>query len=226
MMTINQRRFEILRRVETGELSIEEGSRLLANLDSGVYEEVEALPPAEAVPPAAPKAEPVAAEPEVIHSGVDDDAERRMKGWQRWWILPFGAGIVITILGAIWMFQGYLAAGFGWRFWLSWFPFALGLLLTVASWYSRTLPWVHIRIREGKNSGTNISLSLPIPIGLATWGLRRYKSYAPEQYEKVHLDEVLTVMNETLTQDSPLHVVVDDNDDTHVEIYITGGRSI
>jgi hypothetical protein len=33
----------------------------------------------------------------------------------------------------------------------------------------------------------------------------------------------MTVMNETVTSDSPLHVVVDD-DDTHVEIYISGGR--
>jgi hypothetical protein len=223
-MTINQRRYEILRRVETGELSIEEGSRLLSDLEDGVVEEFEALPPGETIPPDPPAAEPIAVQPEVIHAGVDDDAERRMKRWQRWWVLPFGVGIFITILGAVWMFQGYIAAGFGWRFWLSWFPFTFGLLLAVAAWYSQTLPWLHVRVREGKDSGTNISLSLPIPIGLATWGLRRYKSYSPDQYEKVHLDEVMTVLNETLTQEAPLHVVVDDEDDTHVEVFISGGR--
>ncbi|HSV85880.1 MAG TPA: hypothetical protein VLH85_04855 [Levilinea sp.] len=224
-MTINQRRYQILRKVETGELSIAEGSRLLAGLDAGVSKIEETALPAEPVPPASPAAEAFAVKPEVIHAGVDDDAERRMKRWQRWWILPFGVGIFLTIISAVWMFQGYTAAGFGWRFWLSWFPFTFGLLLTVAAWYSQTLPWLHVRIRErGKNSTTNISLSLPLPIGLASWGLRRYKSYAPEQYEKVHLDEIMTVMNETLAADEPVHVIVDDEDDTHVEVFITGGR--
>jgi hypothetical protein len=223
-MTINQRRFEILRKVETGDLSIEEGSRLLADLEAGLLPELETLPPLEPVSPAVATPQSTPVEPEVIHGGIDDDAERRMKRWQRWWIIPFGAGVFITIMGAYWMYQGYADAGLGWRFWLSWFPFAFGLLLMLASWYSQSLPWVHIRIREGQRNHTNISLSVPIPVGLASWGLRRYKSYAPEKYEKVHLDEVMTVMNETLTQDSPMHVVVDDEDGTHVEIFITGGR--
>jgi len=225
-MTTNQRRYQILRKVETGEISIEEGNRMLADLEAGVYEEEEVspLPEPEPIPLTVPEVEPVASQPEVIHAGVDDDAERRMKRWQRWWILPFGVGIFLTIISAVWMFQGYAEAGFGWRFWLSWFPFSFGLLLAVASWYSQTLPWVHVRIREGKESYTNISISLPIPIGLVSWGLRRYKSYAPDQYEKVHLDEVMNVLNETLTQDAPMHVVVDDDDDTHVEVFITGGR--
>jgi hypothetical protein len=231
MMTINQRRFEILRKVETGELTIEEGSRLLAALESGndIYESVEALPPIDSTPPAAPsnasQAEIPYSTPEVVPGDMDEDAERRMKRWQRWWILLFGVGVFITILGAYWMFQGYTATGLGWRFWLSWFPFGFGLLLMVVSWYSQTLPWVHIRVREGKHNRTNISLSVPIPIGLASWGLRRYRSFAPEQYEKVHLDEVMTVMNETLTQDAPMHIVVDDEDGGHVEIFITGGRT-
>lgn len=224
-MTLNQRRFEVLRRVEHGELSIEEGSRLLADLEAGVYEEVEALPPIREPAPAAPmppaaRAEPVSAQPEVLRDGLDEDAERRMKRWQQWWVLPFAIGLVITILGAVWMFQGYIAAGFGWRFWLSWFPFAFGLLLVVASWYSRSLPWLHVRVRDGS---TNVNLSLPVPIGLANWGLARYKRYAPDQYEKAHMDEVMTVVNETLTQDAPMHVVVDD-DDSHVEVIITTGR--
>ena len=229
-MTQNQRRFNILRKVETGELSIEEGSRLLADLEAGIhagihasmYSEEESLPPVSINP--APPRESARVEPEVIHDGIDDDAERRMKRWQRWWIIPFGAGVFITILGGYWMYQGYAAAGLGWRFWLSWFPFSFGLLLMLASWYSQTLPWVHIRVREGERNHTNISLSVPIPVGLASWGLRRYKSFAPDQYEKVHLDEVMTVMNETLTQEAPMHVVVDDEDGTHVEIFITSGR--
>jgi hypothetical protein len=229
MMTINQRRFEILRRVETGDLTIEEGSRLLAQLESGdgVYDTVEALPPVDpepSLPPVPPQAERTDTKPEVIPTGIDEDADRRMKRWQRWWILPFGVGIFITILGAYWMFLGYSTAGFGWRFWLSWFPFAFGLLLMVVSWYSQTLPWVHVRVREGKHNRTNVSISVPIPINLAAWGLRRYRAFAPEQYEKVHLDEVMTVMNETLTEDSPLHIVVDDEDDGHVEVFITSGR--
>jgi hypothetical protein len=218
-MTHNQRRYQILRRVETGEISIEEGSRLLAGLEGGLYIE------AETPLPTSTGAEKVAAQPEVIHAGIDDDAERRMKRWQRWWVLPFGVGIFLTIISAVWMFQGYQAAGFGWRFWLSWFPFTFGLLLTVAAWYSQTLPWLHVRVRESrKNSTTNISISLPIPLGLASWGLRQYKSHDPEHYHKVHLDEIMAVMNETLTTDAPLHVVVDDDEHTHVEVFITGGR--
>jgi hypothetical protein len=178
-MTDNLRR-EVLRRVAAGELSLLEANRLLADIEAGTYTPPETLPPVETVPPEPPPLEPLKSSPEVVHA-LDDDAERRMKRWQRWWILPFGVGVFITILGAVWMYQGYIAAGLGWRFWLSWFPFLFGLLLMVASWYSQTLPWVHIRVREEGTSGTNISLSFPIPIGLASWGLSRYKHYAPEK---------------------------------------------
>ncbi len=225
-MTLHERRLEILRKVENGQLTTEEGSWLLEKLEAGLLAEtvVEAQPvPAEPIPP-----EPVA---EVIQPAVPPDQppqlteleQSRFNFWQRWWLLPFAIGVVITLLGAYWMYLGYMTAGLGWGFWLSWIPFGLGVLITAAAARSRTARWLHVRVHEvtGKHGPpTNINISLPLPISFAAWVLRTFGHWMPEDFRRQHLDEVLVMLDQALSKDAPFHVMVNEDDGDQVEVFI------
>jgi hypothetical protein len=224
-MTLYERRLEILRKVESGKLSTEDGSCLLEELEMGLppdeplqaaLEPVPSAPEVEIIlPPAAPQAGQL--------PQLTDLEQSRVNFWQKWWLLPFGIGVILTLLGAYWMYLGYLSAGLGWGFWLSWIPFGVGVLITAAAARSRTARWLHVRVHEagGKDGRPhNINISLPLPISFGAWLLRTFGRWMPDDFNKQHMDEVLTMLDQALTKDAPLHVMVNEEDGDQVEVFI------
>lgn len=217
MMTLRDRRLEIMRKVESGELPVEEGSRLLAALETSETSFSGAAAPAaiSSLPP-----EPLPAEPEILDA-QEGDVRQRAERWKRWWALPMGAGVIFVVLGAMGMFNGYQAAGLGWGFWLSWIPFCLGLALMTLSWYSRSMPWLYVRVRSNPNARkAAFAFSMPLPTGLAAWGLQMYRQFAPEQARESHVEEAEVFLKESLIGSDPLHVWVDGKSGEQVEIFI------
>jgi hypothetical protein len=115
-MTSDESKLEILKKVEDGTLSVEEGSDLLGILDqaetSHTSTEYDDLPPSADTPPIHEKA---------VISGC----------WKAAWSMILVGGAVLTAFSAFWIYQGYQKAGFGWGFFLSWIPFAIGVLFTI-----------------------------------------------------------------------------------------------
>ncbi len=223
-MTLRERRLEIMRKVETGEISIENGSRLLAALEAGellpepdLYEPLPQAAPAQVE--SVPMAEAIEVEPEVVETS-EEEIRRRVDRWKRWWGLPMGVGVFLAIVAAYWMYAGYRAAGLSWGFWLSWFPFGLGLAIVALSWYSQYIPWLHVRVRD--RSAGDVAFSMPLPVDLASWGLRVYRQFAPEQARNQHIEEIESFLSASLFTGDPLHVFVDDKDGSQVEVVILG----
>ena len=174
-MAENQAITEILGMVERGEISAEEGLRLINAVENrsetgAPIEPVMAVmagPAVDSLPPLAssegsePQAEPARDAAQVVpldaitpgekqaEEAAFDEATRSINRWKRWWQLPFWFGTFILVLGAWWMYLGLAAAGFSWGFWLSWFPFLFGLLIMVAAWNSSTSRWLHVRVHPG-----------------------------------------------------------------------------
>ena len=230
-MTLYEQRLDILRKVERGELSTADGSRLLEALEMGLPLEPGDLLPAVPEPtlpaqPAAPDVEviPPPAPPAAGEAVQLTDLEAsRFNFWQRWWLLPFGIGVVLTLLGAYWMYLGYMAAGLGWGFWLSWVPFGLGVVITAVAARSRTARWLHVRVHEsGSKHGNphNINIRFPLPISFGAWVLRTFGRWMPDDFQKQHLDEVLATLDKALTKDAPMHVMVNEDDGDQVEVFI------
>ena len=226
-MTLHEQRLDILRKVESGELSTEDGSRLLEELEMGlppgpgeshpaVQEPVLPAPEIEIISlPAAPQADQA--------PQLTDLEASRFNFWQKWWLLPFSIGVVLTLLGAYWMYLGYVSAGLGWGFWLSWIPFGLGVLITAAAARSRTARWLHVRVHEGGGKDGrphNINISFPLPISFGAWVLRTFGRWMPNDFQKQHMDEVLGMLDQALTKDTPLHVMVNEEDGDQVEVFI------
>jgi hypothetical protein len=254
-MAENQVITEILGMVERGEISAEEGLRLI----NAVENRSETGEPAEAVsaimadtqidplPPLvsnetsseggesgepeggeerssvayAVPLEAISTSEKQAEDTAYDEATRSITRWKRWWQLPFWIGVAILVVGAWWMYLGYMAAGFGWGFWLSWFPFLFGLLIMVAAWSSSTARWLHVRVHPGSRKGKggpNIAISMPLPLRLAGWFIRTFGNYIPETRGK-NLHEVIEAIDQALTSKDPFYVHVND-DDEEVEVFI------
>jgi len=226
---MNEKRLEILHRVESGELSIDDGAQMLESLERG---ELLELPKLLAVDDTSQSVIAVTApEPippvEVIvppFSGMDDQSpaeyDARIAYWKRWWLLPFGIGILIMVLGAYWMYLGYMAAGLSWGFWLSWIPFGLGVLITAVSARSRRARWLHVRVHQkAGQKPENINISMPLPLHFSAWFLHTFGRWMPAETRASHLDEALEMLDAAISSDAPLHIQVDE-DDEQVEVYI------
>jgi hypothetical protein len=205
-MTKDESKLEILKKVESGVLSIEEGSDLLGILDN---------------------AEVKKAAPEIVRDGGDEFSEPmeapKVSGcWKAAWSMILLGGAVLTAFSAFWVYQGYEAKGFGWAFWLSWIPLVLGVLIMIGGWILLESPWLHVRIHQKEEKkDVNIVLSLPVPLGLAKWVFKTFGEHMPVEVQDKHIPELLDEIEASLKKGEPFHVQVDDEKDgAKVEIFM------
>ena len=195
---------KILKRIEAGELSAQDGVRLLNELAQARTLE----PEPEVVQPEPPAAESASAPPLQVP-----------KGFSHFWLYPLWAGVGTLVLGAILLYAVYGArAGWGWAL-CGWPLFALGVLVTVVAWWLRTARWVHVRVR-GKDAA-RVSISLPLPIKPTAWVIKIVKPFVP-QFRDTGVDEAIMGLADALKEgNEPLYVDVnDDESGEHVQVYI------
>lgn len=204
-------RLEILRKVEQGSMSLEEGARLLAALQE------EESQPAALAEPVASAAEDNA--PEVVIGPANEDFEKPkgMALWRALWTIPLWLGVGLTVLSAYWMYLGWQAAGPGWGFWLSFLPLVIGLGLTVLGWELTRAPWLHLRVQQKPGASPAVILiSIPLPVRLITWVMRRFGRHIPDKVKGQDIEEILG----SVSANNPLQIHVDDEDGEKVDIYI------
>jgi len=96
----------------------------------------------------------------------------------------------------------------------------VGIFGLVASVLSRTSPWVHIRVRSRRPGGGRFSVKLPLPVRLVSWGLRLAGPWTPG-LDRTTVDELLMALDGNVSAESPLYVLVDDDEDgERVEVYL------
>lgn len=220
-MDIREQRKEILRKVQDGEISLEEGSALLAEL-----EEQEDITTAEPEPIDYAES---STEMEVVGGpSMEDEKPSEMPKpasmgcWKSAWGLVLWLGIGLVALSAYWMYQGWRAHPNGWSFWLSWIPFLLGLVITYIGVQIEISPWLYVRVKQkpGEKPAV-ITIILPMPFRLVKWIMRVFGRYIPEDARRPEIFDTLEDIDEALKKGEPLHVVVDDDEDgEHVEVYI------
>jgi hypothetical protein len=204
---------KILDMVQEGQITAEEGLRLINAI--GSRDKLS-------------KAQDQGPELDAVSQNEDNDAhppqipeeeKQRMNRLKRWWVLPFGIGLLITILGVIWMYTGYLAQGFGWGFWLAWIPFLLGILIVAVSFHTSRSVWLHVRIRQSPGeTPQRISISLPIPILLTRWFINAFGNRIPGLRDQP-LDNYSEIL-ENLSPEAPFYVHVNEDDGEEVEVFI------
>jgi hypothetical protein len=210
----NQAEQKILEMIEQGHITAEEGLRLL-NVISG-----EPIPDSDAEEP---NPESVAfASTEIIepqHPQIPEEEMKRLEKLKRWWVLPFGLGLLLTILGAVWMYMGYQAKGFGFGFWISWLPFFIGIAMMAISFQSSKSVWLHVRIKQKPGeSPQRINISLPLPLSLTRWAMSTFGHRIPGLKDQP-VEEYSEILR-NLSPEEPFYVHIDDDDGEEVEVFI------
>jgi len=206
---------KILDMVEQGLISAEEGLRLINAMgadkqdaagEKGSPAERVELFEADILEPSAPR--------------ISEAELNRIKQLKRWWILPFAIGMVITTLGAVWMYSGYSNSGFGWGFWLAWIPFILGIFIVAVSFQTSRSVWLHVRIKQKHGQHPpKFSISLPLPLSLTRWfiGMFGYKIPGLKDQPMGDLSELL----DHISPEEPFYIHVNDKEDgEEVEVFI------
>lgn len=207
-MTTDENKLEILKKVEDGTLSVEEGADLIGILERArrsVQPQVdEPIPPMEQVVPDVPQSPRV--------SGC----------WKAAWSMILLGGAVLTAFSAYWMYQGFDKAGLGWGFWLSWIPFLIGLVIIMFGWILMDSPWLHLRIQSrGDDKTKNIVFSIPLPLKLASWVFRHFGQYMPREVQGKDMEGMLEEIEASLKRGEPFQVEVDNDDGDKVYVNIS-----
>lgn len=196
---------EILRMIEEGAISVEEGQRLLAAVSGSA--EVDGTPRENTPAPSEGGPAPAEAEPPPVGPPP---------GWQKIWIYPLVGGIALLAVAGYFTDQ-LVDSGekLGWL--VCTVPLMiLGSLVILLAWWSRGARWLHLRLRD---EGKQIKISLPLPLRLAAWLVRLSRPWVP-QFRDTAVDELILSLEEMEGDKGVLVVQVDEGEGEEIQVFI------
>ncbi len=224
-MTDSERQ-QVLKMIEDGKISAEQGLILMQALDAAPEDEADLLdPPSEdetlqllpgSGDPADSSAHQAAAAADMPKT--DPDFERKLSRFRNLWVIPLWMGVVVTVLSAYGMFTALKSGGLGFWFYFTWLPFIAGVALTAVGFSSRTSRWIYINIKQ-KPGESPQRIVLTFPLSIISWMLGFAKFSVPDR-ELGAFNEVMGALMESTHTSEPLLVDVREGDGEHVQIYI------
>ncbi len=204
-------RAHILKMIEDGKISAEEGLKLMQALQTDPEDE-------------APEAEEYVSREDSSAEQASAEAkrefEKRISRFRRLWLIPTIFGLGITLLGAWWMYNIVLAGLSGW-FILALAFFLGGVALLSLGAGSRTSRWLYVNVQEKREGASprRIRLAFPIPTGLLRWGIQTFGHRIPDR-ERMATDDILKMVFESDALNDPILIDVKEDDEQHVQVYI------
>jgi len=221
----DQEREQVLKMIENGKISPEDGLKLMRTLDQSLPEDDEttgnskASARSESITGAREKGEEARAEKSSFET--DPRIARVKSTVQRLWQIPLWIGVFITILSAWGMYMLVQASHFNFWFYCLTAPLLLGVLVIVAAIGSRKARWLFLDVHQKPGeTPSHIFLGFPLPLKLTAWFLRTFGHHIPD-LQKTNVDEVIQAVEAGFTGEEPLVVNVDEGDDgERVQVYI------
>lgn len=223
-MTDSERQ-QILKMIEEGKITPDEGLKLMQALDDvPVDEEPASLPPAPDFPAGedASDAEPVF----VTSPSGEADGEKvrresffagKVNRFRRLWMIPMTLGVLATVGAAYWMYAALENAGMGFWFYCSWLPFALGVLVIALAFSSRDSLWLYVNVKQ-KPGEKPSRIVVSFPMSLVTWLFGIFGNRMPGR-ERERVGMVMDAFQKSISSGEPILIEVDD-DGAHVQVYI------
>lgn len=136
---------------------------------------------------------------------------------RRIWQAVFWSGVALAMGGGL-LLTSYYAWEAGTGSLVCGWPFlVLGVLVvTLGAWMERAR-WFYLRVH--KRGSPNVTLALPLPLGLAALVLRIARPFVP-QLQDTAIDEAVLALQEGLRSGQPLTVEVHDENGEHVQIHL------
>ena len=219
----DQERSQVLKMIEDGKISPEEGLRLMQTLEQNPAEDE--VRDAEADAGLVSSSEMGTAKPEEAEkSSLEADPKiARIKDIvRRLWLIPLGLGVGVTILGGWIMYANMRPASIsGWVYCLGLPVLLLGVGIIAAAAGTRKARWIFVDVHQKPGEKPQrIFLGFPLPLKFTAWFLRHFGHKIPN-LEKTNVDEIIQVVETGFSGEEPLIVNVDEGEDgERVQVYI------
>jgi hypothetical protein len=195
---MNEEGRKILKMVESGQITAEEGATLLE----------------------------LVSEPESVPSGqmqrpLPASAGEPGSEWKRarpYWLYMLSVGLIVMVLGGTVVATSYQRGPVGLSTWLcGWLPLLFGLFaVTIAAW-ARTAHWIHLRVVDRDD---RVSLSLPLPLRFSALIIRVVRRVVP-RFRNTGIDEAILALCDGLNDSQPITLEVQDEEEgEHVQILV------
>lgn len=204
-MTDDERQ-QILKMVEDGKITAEEGLKLMQALaqDTAIEESV--------------TVETISGGEAASAAESDPEFDRKLDRFRRLWIIPLVAGILITVAGAYWMYTSLQSSGLGFWFYCAWLPFLLGVAVIALGFDSRTSRWIYVDVHQ-KPGDSPERIVVTFPLSPVTWLVSLVRNYIPAE-QKGAADSILNAIFRSTKSSEPMFVDVHDDDGEHIQVYI------
>ncbi|MBN2386880.1 MAG: hypothetical protein JXB85_07660 [Anaerolineales bacterium] len=214
----DQERNQVLKMIEDGKITPEEGLTLMKALEQNPGQAENAALPG---PAGGASAEEAERKGEPSRMEADPRIAQVKSTAQRLWQVPLWAGVATIILSALGMYGLLRGPGMNFWFYCLSLPLLLGVLLVVAAVGSRRARWLFVDVKQKAGERpARIFLGFPLPLKLAGWFLRNFGHKIPD-LENTNVDEVIQAVETGFAGDEPLIVNVDEGDDGEkVQVYI------
>ncbi len=151
-------------------------------------------------------------------------SDHEMQKWRNWWTIPVFVGFAIVILSGIWMNSAYSNSGVGFWYIFSWIPLLSGIAIMGFSWPSPNRTWLHVRVKQAKGQKpSKIAISIPMPLRLISWGLKIAKRFVSDdtldKLDEIAIEDMIMGIGKSAADGTPFYVEVDEGDGDKVEVY-------
>ena len=204
-MSTEERR-KILQMVADGKINAEEAASLMRTLDESAEEEVEVIETGSGSRSSGSDA-----------AEFDQVRQRAM----RFAMIPLWVGVTLTVLSAWWMFSIQQSAGLNFWFFCMSMPLLFGVLLIALGARSESSRWLYLNVDRSSQTDwpKNITIALPLPLGLASWFLKNFGMYI-DGLKGTTVDEVIMAISAVKLGTEPLIVHVDDDHGERVQVFL------
>jgi hypothetical protein len=216
-------REQVLKMIENGTISPEDGLKLMHTLDQSPAEDESPVCKVETSTRSGPEKDADKNNAGTDKSPFEPDPriDRVIATVRHLWQIPLWIGVSITVLSAWGMFTVVQSAGLNFWFFCLGAPLLLGILVIVAAIGSRKARWLFVDVHQKPGEiPARIFLGFPLPLKMAAWVLRTFGHYFPN-LGKTNMDEVIQVVETGFTGEEPLVVNVDEGEEgERVQVYI------
>jgi hypothetical protein len=213
----DQERAQVLKMIQGGRLTPEEGLRLLHTLEQTPADE-EAIPPEQVEAPWPDQAG------EATNRVIPDpDVQRGLEITRRLWLfVPLAIGSLVTVLGG-WIMYVHLQPSPAnvWFFGLGLPLLLVGVAIIVAASVIQNAHWIYLRVEQKPwEAPRSIVLGFPLPFGLVGWILRTFGHFIPDM-DQPTIEEIVKLLSRTTSPGFPLVVNVDEGEaGDRVQVYL------
>lgn len=204
-MTRDENKLQILKKVENGTLSLEEGADLLSILDR---EEAGQVPAAS-----------VHEEGDSVES-TEPLPEKVPAGWKALWGIILWLGVICMAASGFWLYSSYDRSQMGVGFWFALFFLFLSIAIIIFGWRLIAEHWMVVRIRsieDGKPK--KFLIWAPLPIHMALWVFKTFGNKMPADIQGRKIDEILSELNDSLAEGEVLQVDLDGDGEHSVHLH-------